>query len=369
MNILVLVDELHKAGGLERSLAIKADAWSRAGHNVTVLTLDAPQGDFFPLAPSIARLSLGVRYNRSEPLLAPQNVFSSLRHLWRLWRFLWGGNYDVIVNSGYGFDFYFLPLLRRSGTLIVKENHSSRYFLAKDSLGVLGSVKWRVRQFFESMYDFVLFLSKEEAALSNLHNCRVIPNAIRALRLQGGVPRKRQHVIAAGRICHVKGFDRLVDAWALAATRIPGWSLHIYGDGEPHDVAELEAQITRYGLCDRVKLWPATSEIQARMAESAIYAMTSRSECFPMVLLEAMQLGLPVVAFDCPTGPRNIVQHEVTGRLIADGDVHAFSAALVSLALDFDARARMGRASREVARRYEVEQVMSAWEALFNDKP
>ena len=372
MKILVLVNELHRAGGVERSLATKTLAWVASGHHVSILTLDDPGNDFFPFPKEVTRFTLRVQYKRNERLISIHNAKVAIRHYFELRRFLLSMKYDLVINSIYGYSFFFLPMASPSATRVISENHSSRFVLPGSKKAFIERCKARIRRTFETMYDKVLFLSDEEAQISGLENALVIPNALAPLgpsvRLVDD-KKKRPHVIAAGRICHVKGFDRLVDAWALAATRIPGWSLHIYGDGEPHDVAELEAQITRYGLCDRVKLWPATSEIQARMAESAIYAMTSRSECFPMVLLEAMQLGLPVVAFDCPTGPRNIVQHEVTGRLIADGDVHAFSAALVSLALDFDARARMGRASREVARRYEVEQVMSAWEALFNDKP
>lgn len=176
---------------------------------------------------------------------------------------------------------------------------------------------------------------------------------------------KKNRVIAAGRICRVKGFDRLVDVWALLADRLPDWQLHIYGDGEGQDVESLRALIAAHGLQHCVHVHPATTAIHERIAESRIYAMTSRSECFPMVLLEAMQLGVPVVAYDCPTGPRNILESGVTGILVEDGDAESFAEALVALASDPAAQQVLGDAARDASRRYAPEQVMPLWSRLF----
>lgn len=364
MKILVLVDELHRAGGLERSLATKAHGWLAAGHQVEVLTLNAPAADFFPLSEQIGRPSLGICYRRDESLLSYRNAVTAIRHFRLLRRFLRLSKHDFIINSGYGFDFYFLPLLRRRSSVIIKENHSSRYPSAEARLGWWGRIKSKLRRTFESLYDYVLFLSAEEAALSGLGNARVIPNAIELDDLSRSYDRK-SHVIAAGRICPVKGFDRLVNAWAIAASRLPGWSLHIYGDGEPGDISALRKLISSHGLDASAHLWPATSDIRQCMAESRIYAMTSRGECFPMVLLEAMQLGLPIVAFDCPTGPRNIVDQGVNGELVPEGDTKAFAEALVSLALDPARQDSISRAARYKVRQFEVSQVMPMWEGLF----
>ena len=113
---------------------------------------------------------------------------------------------------------------------------------------------------------------------------------------------------------------------------------------------------------------PATAAIQDRIAESRVYAMTSRSECFPMVLLEAMQLGVPIVAFDCPTGPRNIILNDVTGLLVPEGDIARFADALVALAQDYERQKEMGKAARLESDRYELDQVMPVWTRLFEGR-
>lgn len=171
-------------------------------------------------------------------------------------------------------------------------------------------------------------------------------------------------VVAAGRITRQKGFDRLVDAWARVARRHPDWRVDIFGRGDPE---KLQARIDRKGLTGAVRLRGFTDEPYQRFAESAIYVLSSRSEGFPMVLLEAMGCGLPLVAFDCRTGPADIVEDGVNGLLVPDGDVKALAAALERLIGDPELRRSMGAAGIEAARRYAPERVAARWERLFED--
>lgn len=364
MKILVLVDELHRAGGLERSLMHKVAAWVSAGEEVEVLTLQDVAPDFHVLPDEIIRTNLDISYLRDQGLLTPANIKRAALHFVRLFKYLRKARPQVVLHCGYGFDFYFLPLVAPHGSQLVKENHSSRLY-AHGKKGVFAIVKGWIRRLFESRYHSVVYLSDEEAATSGLNNACVIPNPVSPIPADWCPPRKLENVIAAGRICRVKGFDRLVEVWALLADKLPDWQLHIYGDGERQDVESLQALIAARRLQHCVHVHPATTAIHERIAESRIYAMTSRSECFPMVLLEAMQLGVPVVAYDCPTGPRNILRPGVTGILVEDGNAAMFAQSLLSLALDPQAQQSMGRAARDEARRYELEQVMPLWANVF----
>jgi len=168
--------------------------------------------------------------------------------------------------------------------------------------------------------------------------------------------------VAAGRLARQKGFDRLVAAWALVARKHPDWRLNIFGAGEPE---ALQARIDKKKLTDVVTLKGFTDEPYQRFAESAIYAMSSRSEGFPMVLLEAMGCGLPLVSFDCPTGPADIIQDGRNGLLVRDGDIKGLAAALNRLIDDPELRRRMGATGVELAKDYAPARIATRWEDLF----
>jgi glycosyltransferase involved in cell wall biosynthesis len=170
-------------------------------------------------------------------------------------------------------------------------------------------------------------------------------------------------VVSGGRLVHRKGFDRLIDAWAPLATAFPDWELHIYGKGERRP--QLEAQIAALGVGDSVRLMGYTPDFDRVLADAGIYAMSSRIEGFPMVLLEAMSHGLPLVSFDCPRGPAEIIDDDVTGRLVKDDDLDGYTHALGEMMSDVGRRRRMGDASYAKAATYEIDIVAAQWEALF----
>ncbi|MDP3967408.1 MAG: glycosyltransferase [Nocardioides sp.] len=144
-------------------------------------------------------------------------------------------------------------------------------------------------------------------------------------------PRTARTVVAAGRLVPEKGFDRLVDAWAPVAAAHPGWALDIHGEGALR--RSLQERIDRAGLADVVRLRGYTADIGRVFSEASLFVMSSRREGFPMVLLEAMSTGLPLVAMDCPRGPGEIVT-PANGLLVPDGDVVSLGAALADLVGD-----------------------------------
>jgi glycosyltransferase involved in cell wall biosynthesis len=168
-------------------------------------------------------------------------------------------------------------------------------------------------------------------------------------------------VIAAGRLAHQKGFDRLLDAWARLAPRHPGWELRIFGDGAEREV--LQRRIEELGIGGSAKLMGFSGRLHDELARASLYVMTSRQEGFPMVLLEAMGVGLPVVSVDCHTGPRDIVTDGVDGRIVPEDDEGALVEAMSALIADAGVRRAYGAAALEAAARYDQGRIAARWEA------
>jgi glycosyltransferase involved in cell wall biosynthesis len=174
-------------------------------------------------------------------------------------------------------------------------------------------------------------------------------------------------VVAAGRLEKEKGFDRLIDAFATLAPEHPDWRMHLHGEGkrEPH----LRTRIHLLGLDDQVFLRGHTEDFQQVLASASVFAMTSRAEGFPMVLIEAMSAGVPLVAMDCPRGPGEIVDDGKNGFLVRDGDLPGFAQALRTLVEQDDVRQRCGRQAQQDAQRYEPDAITAEWLALLDSLP
>jgi glycosyltransferase involved in cell wall biosynthesis len=172
-------------------------------------------------------------------------------------------------------------------------------------------------------------------------------------------------VIAAGRLSSRKGFLRLVRAFAPVAAAQPDWQLHTYGQGEKRKA--IRQLVRRLGLQSQVRLHGYTRDLPSAMRQASVYAMASRWEGFPMVLIEAMSVGLPVVAFDCPRGPGEVVRHGANGILIENDRLRAFSRGLLTLVEDVQLRRSMGHQALDDAHGFTADAIAADWTQLIDD--
>jgi len=173
-----------------------------------------------------------------------------------------------------------------------------------------------------------------------------------------------QVIVGAGRFVREKGFDRLVDAWAALGPDAAGWELHLYGTG-PEEAPVREA-IAKHGLEESVHLQGFSDRLDQVLAEASAFATGSRTEGFPMVLVEAMGKGLPLIAFDCPRGPADLIEDGVNGRLVPNGDIAGYAEALRDVISDPDRRRMMGAAGLERAGEFQMSRIAARWVSLFD---
>jgi glycosyltransferase involved in cell wall biosynthesis len=171
-------------------------------------------------------------------------------------------------------------------------------------------------------------------------------------------------VVAGGQLIPRKGFDLLVRAFGPVAREHPDWQLHIYGRGRHRRV--IAPLISRLGLGGQARLQGFSQDFAGVLAGASVFAMSSRSEGFPMALLEAMSVGLPIVVFDCPRGPREIIRDGHNGLLVPAGDTIAFGSAVRRLIEDPELRARLGAQALRDAEQYTIDAVVADWERLFD---
>lgn len=169
-------------------------------------------------------------------------------------------------------------------------------------------------------------------------------------------------IVSLGRLVREKGYDQLIAAWTLIENQHPDWSLHIYGEGE--DREKLEKIIITHNL-KNIHLKGLTNDVQAVYDNAAFYVMSSRFEGFGMVLIEAQSRGLPIVSFDCPSGPAEIIHHDIDGILVSNGNVRALADSIIELMIDDELRRRLSINALESAKAYQIDNIIDQWLGLL----
>jgi glycosyltransferase involved in cell wall biosynthesis len=349
------------AGGAERVISIMASYWAARDWPVTLLTIvDGREPPFYSLHPAVRVRHLGVAAESSNPL---KRVVGAVQRIVALRPALVRDRPDLVVSFMDRTNILTLLASRRLNVpVVVAERCDPRH----NPIGHAGSFARRllyrhasrvVVQTDQARGYFPPAIRRRTAVIPNpvLDGCPCAPPLGRA----SGARR----LIAMGRLTEQKGFDLLIRAFALLATRHSQWSLTIWGEGPCR--AELEALRDELGLRASVCLPGRTKDPRQRMCEADLFVLSSRYEGFPNVLCEAMAAGLAVVSFDCPSGPADIVRDGVDGLLVPPGDIAALASALDRLMTDDQERQRLADRATEVVARFGLDRVMGMWQEVF----
>lgn len=375
MKVVYCHCSVYNPGGMERVLLNKV-RWicgNRPEWEVVVVTTDQQgRAPFYEFPAEVRMVDLGINYSLDKELPLYRRIPSYLRkrrlHRRRLTELLMRERPDLTVSL-YPSESSFIPAIK-DGSKKILELHFNRFFrLQYGRKGLTGLIdRRRSRQdekIARNFDSFVVLTEEDRRYWGEMPNITTIANAALPMPMQSDCSAKR--VIAVGRLDYQKGFDRLIEAWEIVK-RDPaseGWTLDIYGQGEWLEM--LNDMIKEKGLSGSARVNRPTDNIALEYSRSSVLAMTSHYEGFPMVMIEAMSAGLPVVTFDYKCGPRDIIEDGVSGRIVADGDIAGFAEALLGVMRDDEQRAAMGARATEVRERYSEAAVMRRWLALFNN--
>ncbi|MFH8567371.1 glycosyltransferase [Streptomyces sp. NPDC017993] len=267
---------------------------------------------------------------------------------------------------------------RRGGVVIVTQVWAMEWVALADTAGlqVIGMTHesfatcrkssrfQRVKRFYADT-DRLLALTREDAdhwIRQRLDNVGFMPNPLPFFP-EAPSDRSQRCVVSIGRLHEEKGVDLLLEAWAKVASKHPDWTLRLYGSGEEEEA--LRKQAAELGVAASVEWMGRTADVPGVLRESAVFALSSRGEGFPLAPMEAMATAVPCVAFDVAPGVHEIISDGEDGLLAPPGNITEFARHLDTLMSDKALRDRMGEAARENIQRFSTEEIVTRWEALF----
>ena len=378
MKIVYVIDSLASKGGAERILSDKMNYMAEHfGYEVYVITCyqnTQTDPNVYYLSDKVHQVNLSIHYYAQYHYRYPMRLWVKYSIYRRLKNELTAAvqriDPDVLVGLGYFNADLVCGIKCRAKKMV--ESHEARIFTMSDK-GLNRSffsreyMKYYRNRYFrkvEKKADVVVTLTNGDAKeWTKAKRVEVIPNfTVMPVVKQSTCENKR--VIAVGRLEWQKGFDRLIDAWAIVNQQHSDWQLDIFGSGTLGD--QLQQQIRTHGL-DNVTIHSFTPNINKEYSDSSIFALSSRFEGFGLVLLEAMQSGLPCVTFDCPFGPSDVVADNENGYVVQDGDIPALAERISTLIENTDLRSSFSKASVVRAKLFDKDVVMMRWKALLEE--
>jgi len=371
MKIVYHIPGTYNSGGMERVLSNKANYLTTVcNYEIIIVTTDQRgRRPFFPLDERIKQYDLGINYEENNGRSVWHKLahypFKQWHHRCALTKILKAVNADITVSM-FGNEVSFITKIK-DGSRKVLEIHFCKFKklqYERRGLWRMADV-WRTRReetWIPRFDRFVVLTEEDKGYWGNFSNIEVIPNAC-SFETDEYSALTAKNVLAVGRYCPQKGFDMLIDIWHIVHQVMPGWHLNIVGDGEQRE--RLERKITHYGLQESITLAKPTGDIKSYYLNSSVVALTSRYEGLPMVLLEAQAFGLPVVAYECKCGPRDLIRSGINGFLVQVRSRQRASFRLMELMKDISLRRRMGRAAKENSKHFSQEEVMKKWINLF----
>jgi len=367
MRITLVISSLARAGA-ERVMCVLASSWAEQGKEVTLLTFDRGETPAYSIHPSVKRSPLNLNGPSTHVL---HGFYLNLQKIWILRRVISNSHPDVVISFMDMTNVLTLLSTRGLGCPVIVCEH------VDPALYTIGRFWGALRRLTYPFADRLVCLTqatlKRFETITKVKGC-IIPDPVVVSpsgpldpgnRMEDDQSRSGYILIAMGRLVPQKGFDILLNVFSKIATQHPKWSLKILGSGPLKD--KLETQARSLDLVSRVHFVGEVLDPFALLRTADLFVLSSRFEGFGLALCEAMACGLPVVSFDCPSGPGDIVRHGVDGILVPPEDASALAESLDFLMTNAQERQRLASRAPEILRRFGTDKILGLWEDLFKE--
>jgi len=354
MKLLYITNGINGSGGLERVLSIKAGLLAEDfGYEVHIVVLnEVVTKPFYRFSAKLIFHNVAATGN---PLSYTVAYIKGMRAIVQQIQ------PDLISVCDDGLKGFFLPKIITKRVPIIYERHASIHLSDNSSLKDRFRIKM-MRYLSRTFSKFVVLTNANKNEWPHKNNLVAIPNPV-SFYPDTSSSLHNNKVIVVGSHSFNKGYDMLLNAWKLIVKQNPDWELHIYG--------KLDRDTVFVKMANKLKLSASVffhqpqQDIVSCYLDASLLVLSSRTEGFGMVLIEAMACGLPCISFDCPSGPGDIISHGEDGLLVPKGDREALAEALLLLMNNKALRHKMGKKAKENIKRFLPEPIVKQWDVLF----
>ena len=375
-KIVYCTPALYMAGGEERVLSLKASYFADVfDYDVTIILTEGNDHPYFyPISDKVNIINLNINFEELWTCSFFKKIVLYLkkqkRYKRRLTTELMRIRPDITIS-----------MMRREinfindiddGSYKIGEIHVNRAHFRnfedsdRNTLKKIFSYFWQksLLKHVKKLDKFVVLTDNDKSLWPELSNVVTIPDMLSFVPSSYSLLSEKR-VIAVGRYCYQKGFDMLLQAWAIVQQRNPEWRLDIFGDGDRRPFWKLMEELHIDGK--RCSLNSRTSDIETEYINSSLFVLSSRFEGFGLVIVEAMACGLPIVSFDCEYGPGAIINNGVDGLLVEVNNVQKLAEAILYVISDEDICKKLSINSRRSVTRFSVNVITDMWRNLFEE--
>lgn len=350
MRICFLEGDMSRAGGTERMATLLANEFVKK-HEVYILSSQFQKGQvFYKLDEDVNHIPMPVSNGKTGIL----KQINFIHHFIKLEKI------DRIINVDIGMGFYGILATKGTNAKVITWEHANYYNNWESKIFPY------FRKFAAKYSDALVVLTERDKENYKTHiktnvPIYVIPNPVSKHEFEYDIHSKI--ILSAGQLLPIKGYDKAIQIAAKVLKKYPDWKWVICGEGPERQ--HLEQMIHQAGLENNVILPGAVKDMNKQYQQAAMFVLTSKMEGLPMVLLEAMAWGLPLISFDIMTGPSDIIIDEINGYLIEPDDTNAMADKIMNLINDERLRNQLSKQSQIQMDKFSLASIVDKWKKII----